>query len=321
MINKKSTNRNKSILSLFSGQESILTIPKIYVQLTGSHTTALVLNQCIFFSGISKRIDGEFYKTYDDWLDECCLTKKQVLGSIEKLKNAGFVITKIKRANGAPTVHYIVNEDAVTNAIHDFLLDNSDSDKREHKDNNNTENHENTCTNLALVLPKVTMDSDKRCLSIVTKGNYPYTDELKEDLEICVCGENPPLTKPHTHTIASPLTPLTSNPECQEIFNFKFSEYEVSIDELADACIKYYSPSIVSILTFKTWIRREKIENFPKKGKTKPKLQQTFSDNELDIAGQYRQAKKDNLIETWYPKLEKREQARLIYEKVYPHVA
>jgi hypothetical protein len=141
--------------------------------------------------------------------------------------------------------------------------------------------------------------------------------ELKsQDINVCVA--NPTPTNPSTHT---QLTLLTSNPECQEIFNFRFSGHDVSIDELADACIKYYVPTMVSVLTFKTWIRREKIENHPKKGKVKPICLQTFTDDELDEAGRYRQAKKDGFIETWYPKIEKREQARLIFEKVYSHMA
>lgn len=100
-----------------SGQENVFTVPRIYVQYTGDLTTAILLNQIVFYSDKSSRKDGFFYKTYDEWEREICLTKRQVSYSTEKLKALGVVETKIKKANGAPTVHYKLDYDKLVDSI------------------------------------------------------------------------------------------------------------------------------------------------------------------------------------------------------------
>lgn len=100
-----------------SGQENVFTVPRIYVQFTGDLTTAVLLNQIVFYSDKSKRKDGFFYKTYDEWEQEICLTKRQVRYSTDKLKELGIVETKIKKAHGAPTVHYKLDYDKLVVSI------------------------------------------------------------------------------------------------------------------------------------------------------------------------------------------------------------
>lgn len=100
-----------------SGQENVFTVPRIYVQYTGDLTTAILLNQIVFYSDKSKRKDGFFYKTYEDWEQEICLTKRQVSYSTEKLRVLGIVETKIKKANGSPTVHYKLDYDKLVDSI------------------------------------------------------------------------------------------------------------------------------------------------------------------------------------------------------------
>ncbi|MFC4712264.1 conserved phage C-terminal domain-containing protein [Planococcus dechangensis] len=100
-----------------SGQENVFTVPRIYVQYTGDLTTAVLLNQIVFYSDKSKRKDGFFYKTYEEWEEEICLTKRQVRYSVEKLKALGILETAIKKANGAPTVHYKLDYDKLVDSI------------------------------------------------------------------------------------------------------------------------------------------------------------------------------------------------------------
>src|SRR5690606_33376291 len=107
----------KALIAQTSGQKNILTIPKIYVELTGNFTTALLLNQIVFYSDKSKRDDGYFYKTYKEWEEEVLLTERQVRHSVNKLKKMGLVETKVMKANGSPTVHYKLNYDKLVDLI------------------------------------------------------------------------------------------------------------------------------------------------------------------------------------------------------------
>lgn len=68
-------NTIRTIISQISGQENIVVVPKLFVKLTGDLTTAILLNQIVFYSDKSKRTDGFFYKTYKEWEEEICLTE------------------------------------------------------------------------------------------------------------------------------------------------------------------------------------------------------------------------------------------------------
>ncbi|WP_255262301.1 replication protein [Bacillus wiedmannii] len=107
----------RSLISQISGQENIVVVPKLFVKLTGDLTTAILLNQIVFYSDKSKRTDGFFYKTYKEWEEEICLTERQVRYSTKKLVSSGYVETALKKANGAPTVHYKLNFDKLLDSI------------------------------------------------------------------------------------------------------------------------------------------------------------------------------------------------------------
>lgn len=96
----------RHILSQVSGHDRIVTIPKLYIELTGSLPEAILLNQIVFYSDKSSRKDGYFYKKYDEWAEEICLTERQVRHATKKLKEKQLIETKLLKANGAPTVHY-----------------------------------------------------------------------------------------------------------------------------------------------------------------------------------------------------------------------
>ncbi|MDA1657902.1 conserved phage C-terminal domain-containing protein [Bacillus cereus group sp. TH150LC] len=110
-------NTIRTIISQISGQENIVVVPKLFVKLTGDLTTAILLNQIVFYSDKSKRTDGFFYKTYKEWEEEICLTERQVRYSTKKLVNDGLVETALKKANGAPTVHYKLDYNKLVESI------------------------------------------------------------------------------------------------------------------------------------------------------------------------------------------------------------
>mgnify|MGYP001947528800 CR=1 FL=1 len=117
VITMSNYNSIRTIVAKFSGQHNVVTVPKIFVKLTGDFTTAILLNQIVFLSDKSKRKDGYFYKSYKEWEEEICLTERQVRRSVKKLKSMNLIETKLKRANGAPTVHYKLDYDKLVESI------------------------------------------------------------------------------------------------------------------------------------------------------------------------------------------------------------
>ena len=100
-------NLNKSIISALAGDQSFLTIPRLYVELMdGSLDGALLLSQIIFWSDKTKRPDGYFYKTYAEWEVETTLSKYKVNKHVKAMKAAGFLETKKRKVDGSPTLHY-----------------------------------------------------------------------------------------------------------------------------------------------------------------------------------------------------------------------
>ena len=107
----------KSVISTFSGTERHITVPRVYLEMLGDFNTAAFLNQLIFWSDKTKRTDGYFYKTYTEWNEELLLSEYQVRRSAKILKEKGFIDTKLKKANGSPTLHYKVSMDKLSESI------------------------------------------------------------------------------------------------------------------------------------------------------------------------------------------------------------
>ncbi|WP_049401116.1 conserved phage C-terminal domain-containing protein [Staphylococcus epidermidis] len=106
-----------SIITQFSGQNNIIPIPTIYIRITEDYPSAALLNQMIYWSDRTNRKDGYFYKSYNEWYEELHLTEYQVRRATKKLKSFGFVDTALKKANGAPTLHYKVDTKEVSEWI------------------------------------------------------------------------------------------------------------------------------------------------------------------------------------------------------------
>jgi hypothetical protein len=107
-----------SIITQFSGQNNVIPIPVIYLKITEDYPSAVLLNQMVYWSDRTSRKDGYFYKSYNDWFQELHLTEYQVRRATNKLKTFGFVDTALKKANGAPTLHYKVD----TKEISEWIL-------------------------------------------------------------------------------------------------------------------------------------------------------------------------------------------------------
>lgn len=106
---------NKQVVSLIraiSGQANVLTIPRMYVDLTKSHRAALLLSQCVYWSTRGHRGDGWFYKSFREWRDELGLPRHATETAVRTLKKLGYLETEIGTASGpSPTTWYRVNID------------------------------------------------------------------------------------------------------------------------------------------------------------------------------------------------------------------
>ena len=100
-------------LRRFAGQENSIVIPKPFVQFTGGIEPAMMLSQLLYWSERNGG-RGRVYKTDKEWADELSLTKYAVRQARAKLESLGILKTEIHRANGNPTVHYYLLEDALS---------------------------------------------------------------------------------------------------------------------------------------------------------------------------------------------------------------
>lgn len=110
-------NINKEIIALFSGQASVVTTPKLYIKLTGSHSLAIVLNQCVFWSNKSNCKDGFFHKTYEEWFDEIHIPERTLRRRFDKLEQYGWITTKVKKVYGKNTKHIQPHMDKIIESI------------------------------------------------------------------------------------------------------------------------------------------------------------------------------------------------------------
>jgi hypothetical protein len=119
----KSTKRNinKEILELFSGQKNTVTIPKFYIQITGSYAKANVLNQIIYWSNKSDADEEFFYKTYEEWTNEIHLSERTVRRYLTEFENESWILTKVKKVKGLNIKHIKPNFDKIIGSIHDYL--------------------------------------------------------------------------------------------------------------------------------------------------------------------------------------------------------
>ncbi len=147
MTTKKNVTRDSvtNLFKEFAGQGATLVIPRPYIKLCkGDHLAALLLSQILYWTDRTDDPDGWFYKSYKEWYEELDMTEYQVRRAIngDKRYADGFgglkalgVETKLTRANdskkkGAATLHYRVNLDVLTEAIHSqFSLPGDDGEQ------------------------------------------------------------------------------------------------------------------------------------------------------------------------------------------------
>jgi hypothetical protein len=107
------------LIKQFAGQSNIITVPVVFIHYAGTLEAALLLSQILYWS--DKTQDGWFYKSYREWEQEIALDEYQVRKASKSLKAKGILETRLKKANGAPTVHYRLKEGEFSESILHFL--------------------------------------------------------------------------------------------------------------------------------------------------------------------------------------------------------
>lgn len=174
----------KHFISSFSGQQNVLTIPRPYLEITDDVTAALVLNQMIYYSSITKRKDGFFYKSYKEWEEETTLTQFQIKRITDKLKKMGFVETKLKKASGSPTIHYKVSiesiQTSIVNKLNNELSINLIMDNEETPQSLTENSTENSTENKDLSSKIKDLLSHFSSINNFVKLNKDYWDVIRE---------------------------------------------------------------------------------------------------------------------------------------------
>lgn len=119
-----------NIISQFTGQANVLTIPRVFIEYTGSMKAALLLSQIIYWTERTGDKEGWFYKTYKDWEDELMMSEASIRRARKVLEKMGLIETKIKKANGNPTVYYKLRIDNFKETFLSFLNKRSCQDDR-----------------------------------------------------------------------------------------------------------------------------------------------------------------------------------------------
>jgi hypothetical protein len=116
-------------LTALSGPKQQLTLPILYLEFTnGDHLASLFLSQLLYWTDKSKDKEGWIYKSYNEWYKELWLSKYQVASIVIRINNLypdrnneNIIETKLKKANGAPTIHYKINSKALIDRFVKFL--------------------------------------------------------------------------------------------------------------------------------------------------------------------------------------------------------
>ena len=194
------------LIKQISGQANVLTIPRIYITLTGDIKSALVLSQAVYWSDRSNLENGWFYKTYAEWEAETGITKRQMGRILRDL--APFITTRVFKRDVAPVVHYLVDIQAVTDAV--TML----------------------CSGLS---PNVPIDSDETSQSIVTECNdrsLPNVTIDSDQMSLSSIRHRLP-TETTTETTSSSYPPPQINSEEEEVHQFHILDQRL-VDELIE---------------------------------------------------------------------------------------
>jgi hypothetical protein len=166
------------IIRALTGQANILTIPREFINYTKSLKCGLFLSQLLYWSDRVKRADGFIYKTYDEWDKEIHLSEYDVRKAVKVLKSKGILETKLKKANGSPTVHYRLDLNRFSESFMNYLQE----EKSKNSENQAVETEESlTETTTETTTVKKRESADALTHPQILQTNEPCSLTVKDD--------------------------------------------------------------------------------------------------------------------------------------------
>jgi len=131
-----------NLIQNLTGNDNILAVPKEFMKFAGDPSTGIMLSQLVYWTGREKRKDGYIYKTYKEWEEELGIPKYYVRKAKNNLEDRNLIKTKLKKANGSPTIHYKLNQEKFVEEFIEFLEEkrNDGKDNITQKENINNTN-------------------------------------------------------------------------------------------------------------------------------------------------------------------------------------
>lgn len=103
------------LIRSLAGTDNKIVAHRTLCDYMGSLEGGVFLSQLLYWSDKGK--DGWFFKSYREWEEEIYLTEYQVKKCAKLCVERGFLETELKKAKGAPTVHYRLDFDKFLDSI------------------------------------------------------------------------------------------------------------------------------------------------------------------------------------------------------------
>lgn len=154
------------LVAKLSGQSNIVAVPRLFCQAAGSLEGGTLLAQMLHWCDKGRDPDGWFFKTYIEWHDEVYLTEYQVRKFSKQFEELGFLETKLKKANGSPTLHYRIDQGKFLEWILKFSR------------NQDSENLKNPLAKISESLTEITTETTKPEITTGLKTHPPVVSSL-----------------------------------------------------------------------------------------------------------------------------------------------
>jgi len=120
----------KTLISNFIGTANFIAFPRILMNMCNRDADiTIILSQLMYWHDRSN--DGWVYKTYEDFENEVCMSRRKVRKAKAFLEGKGWIVTDFKQVtNGTPKMHYRIT-DKFINDLSDYLRDTAQSNENE----------------------------------------------------------------------------------------------------------------------------------------------------------------------------------------------
>jgi hypothetical protein len=108
------------------GEKNTIAVPRLFCKAMGDLSGGVFLSQLIYWCDKGSRKDGFIYKTAKEWTEETFLSSYEISKARKKLEAEGILETKLKKANGNPTIHYKLLQKPFVDWLFKFFIKESE---------------------------------------------------------------------------------------------------------------------------------------------------------------------------------------------------